>query len=329
MAGYIFFALLCVVATAVFVLLILPHNLRVKRAREAAKDLTPQDREEILAMIRAACTERRWGTMWIRSPKQPDADDLLLGSHLAGEPYAEKGEVWPPSVPEDPEDSKPRRRDEDGEGEDGEDEDEEDPRSVVPAPFLLQVRLGDRSLGPVWPGRLLTVFLQEDTQQVVRSYKEPSRQKYVKLEGGPEKVDPVPLEELPIPAEVEAPPQDKDVYVEPGPADYSPRAFLERVPGLKERLERHFSDAQGLLTQILLPGSGYDLEASSVIYQGKEASYIQNPHEARCSICKAPLRFLFQFGDLVPGTQLGDAGVGYVYGCDGHPDACVGFIDSH
>jgi hypothetical protein len=41
------------------------------------------------------------------------------------------------------------------------------------------------------------------------------------------------------------------------------------------------------------------------------------------------MRFLFQFGDLVPGSPLGDAGVGYVYGCDGHPDDCVGFIDSH
>lgn len=299
------------IGAVVFLLFIMPHNVRAKKAREAGQQLSPKDREEILAMIREEGRARKWGILWVRAGKAPDPKDLLVGSHLVGEPYAEKGEKWPPSTPPDPEDP--------------------DGSSSVPAPFLLQVRLGDSALGPVWQGRLLTVFLQEDQEQIVRSYKDPDPKKYVRLEGGPEVVEAIALEELPIPMEVEnETPKEKDEYVEPGPPDFSPRALLERVPGLKERLERHFSDAQGLLTQVLLPDChGYDLEAPSVMYQGKEASYIQNPHEGTCKICRSPLRFLFQFGDVVPGSPLGDAGVGYVYGCDGHPDACVGYIDSH
>jgi hypothetical protein len=50
---------------------------------------------------------------------------------------------------------------------------------------------------------------------------------------------------------------------------------------------------------------------------------IQNPGSGK------PMRFLFQFGEVVPGVQMADAGVFYVYGCDDHPDCCKGFVDSH
>jgi hypothetical protein len=42
-----------------------------------------------------------------------------------------------------------------------------------------------------------------------------------------------------------------------------------------------------------------------------------------------PRRFLFQFGEVVPGVQMADDGVCYVYGCDDHPACCQGFVDSH
>jgi hypothetical protein len=56
---------------------------------------------------------------------------------------------------------------------------------------------------------------------------------------------------------------------------------------------------------------------------------IQNPHDPVCGECGKPMRFLFQFGEVVPGVQMADAGVYYVYGCDDHPGYCKGFVDSH
>ncbi len=41
------------------------------------------------------------------------------------------------------------------------------------------------------------------------------------------------------------------------------------------------------------------------------------------------MRFLLQFGEIIPDVQMGDAGVFYVYGCDLHPDNVKGFVDSH
>ena len=74
---------------------------------------------------------------------------------------------------------------------------------------------------------------------------------------------------------------------------------------------------------------GYDLEESMLALEAGEPALIQNPHEATCPECGQPMRFLFQFGDFVPGVQFGDAGVCYVYGCDRHPEQCKGFVDTH
>ena len=55
---------------------------------------------------------------------------------------------------------------------------------------------------------------------------------------------------------------------------------------------------------------------------------IQSEHNASCLVCRARMRFLFQFGE--PNEQqmlLGDAGIAYIYGCDAHPRECIGFVD--
>lgn len=63
------------------------------------------------------------------------------------------------------------------------------------------------------------------------------------------------------------------------------------------------------------------------ILVGAAPEYIQSEHEPSCEACGARMRFLFQFADVTDDFMLGDAGVGYVYGCDAHPERLQGFID--
>ena len=110
----------------------------------------------------------------------------------------------------------------------------------------------------------------------------------------------------------------------------SPAELCDRVPEIKNLLSPFTNDVAGLLSQILRPNVyGYDLEAPEIAYQGGAPMLIQNPHDPICDHCHQRMRFLFQFGEIIPGLQLADGGVGYVYGCDDHPDHCKGFIDSH
>lgn len=110
----------------------------------------------------------------------------------------------------------------------------------------------------------------------------------------------------------------------------SPAQLPDSIPEVKKLLSPFTSDCPGLLSQILRPSVyGYDLGASEIAYQGGSPMLIQNPHDPECEHCSRPMRFLFQFGEIVPGVQLADAGVGYVYGCDDHPDHSKAFIDSH
>src|SRR5262245_60529649 len=72
-------------------------------------------------------------------------------------------------------------------------------------------------------------------------------------------------------------------------------------------------DPTGLLSQILRPNVyAYDLEEWQVAYEGGDPMLIQNPHEPVCDECGNPMRFLFQFGEIIPNVQLADAGVCYV-----------------
>jgi hypothetical protein len=102
------------------------------------------------------------------------------------------------------------------------------------------------------------------------------------------------------------------------------------VPAISDDLSTCTRDRAGLLAQILRPDVyGYDLDTPAIAYVGGDPMLIQNPHDPTCRDCGEPMRFLFQFGEIIPGVRLADGGVCYVYGCDSHPDHCKGFIDSH
>ncbi|MHB8956530.1 MAG: YwqG family protein [Pirellulaceae bacterium] len=188
-----------------------------------------------------------------------------------------------------------------------------------PAKFILQVRLNEPSLGPRWQGRLLVVFFLFDFEQVVRSYANPRHDKYQPLHSSETPYSLVPLVPLRMPAE------STDEHL---PA--SPRRLCEMIPAVSEPLSGFTTDQPGVLTQILRPNLyGYDLDAPDIAYVGGDPMLIQNPHDPVCDQCGKPMRFLFQFGEIIPGLQMADAGVCYIYGCDDHPERCKGFVDSH
>jgi hypothetical protein len=109
-----------------------------------------------------------------------------------------------------------------------------------------------------------------------------------------------------------------------------PARLCEIVPAIPDILRPFTNDPVGVVSQILRPNQyGYDLEEWQIAYEGGDPIFIQNPHEANCDVCGKPMRFLFQFGEIIPKVQLADAGICYVYGCNEHPDCCKGFIDSH
>jgi hypothetical protein len=291
------------VVAGLVALALVPHNLRAARARRAFAAFPAEERRAALDMIARAGAERRWGTLMVPTDA-PSSGGLLTATHLAGEPYAEVGETWP-------------RRSVSIDG-------SEDLASA-PAPFLAQVRLEEPGLGAVWQGRLITVWLRDDPEPAARCHVAPDPSRHAPLTGGPSGAPAVPLASVPIPA----PPQvAKDDAEAPSPC--APEALLANVPGLRPRLAARTGDPQGLLAQILAHGQyGYTLEGADVLYQGGEPELIQNPHEAVCPECAGAMRFLFQFGDTVPGVQMGDAAVCYVYGCDRHPDCVRAFVDTH
>jgi hypothetical protein len=113
-------------------------------------------------------------------------------------------------------------------------------------------------------------------------------------------------------------------------APMTPAGLCNSIPEIEEALSPFSRDAPGLLAHILRPGIyGYDLDIYEIAFQGGSPILIQNPHDAECDECQAAMRFLFQFGELVAEFPLADAGVGYVYGCDRHPDRCKVFVDTH
>ena len=175
------------------------------------------------------------------------------------------------------------------------------------------------SLGEQWQDRLIVVFLVFDAEQIVRSYAAPSLEKYVPISSPVPPFSCIRLRSLPFPA------VSKD-----DPIPMSPAQLIDNIPQIKNLLGPITGECLGLLSQILRPNVyGYDLAAPEIAYQGGSPMLIQNPHDPKCDHCNLAMRFLFQFGEIIPGLQLADAGVGYVYGCDDHPDHCKAFIDSH
>lgn len=274
-----------------FALICLPHNVRIWRVRRIYRSLPADVIEEVLRLIEQAAG-RGPSVIFLRLSKDDPADeDVLLESHVGGLPYAESGDDWPQGTP------------------DGE-----------PAKFMLQVRLDHPELGDQWRGRLIVAFLVFDYDQAVRCYATPSFEKYVALDAKRAPNPCLPLKPVRFPAEVG----------EEGTVPMMPARLCDDFPEITVPLEPYTNDFAGVLAQILRPNVyGYSLDAPEVAYIGGDPMLIQNPHNPICDACGRAMRFLFQFGEIVPGVQMADAGVFYVYGCDDHPDRCKGFVDSH
>ena len=271
------------------VVLCIPHNLRIWRVKKVFRKMPKNVKEQVLVLIEQAAAEKPSIIYLLLNDEPCSEPETAILSHVGGIPYAERGETWPAHA------------------------------DSVPPRFLLQVRLDEPSLGEQWQGRLIAVFLVLDAEQIVRSYAAPALEKYVPITSPVPPFGCVRLRSLPFPA------ASKDDSI-----PMSPVELCESIPELKDLLGSFTGDCSGLLSQILRPNVyKYDLEAPEIAYQGGSPMLIQNPHDPECDHCNRRMRFLFQFGEIIPGLQLADAGVCYVYGCDHHPDHCKAFIDSH
>jgi uncharacterized membrane protein (DUF485 family) len=274
----------------IVVVVCIPHYVRIWRARKVFRNLPKEVKEQVLDLIQAAAAKNPCVTYLLLDDNMPCFEsEIAILSHVGGRPYAEEGETWPVHA------------------------------DSVPPRFLLQVRLDEPSLGERWQERLIAVFLVSDAEQIVRSYAVPTLEKYVPIASPVTPFSCIRLRSLPFP-----------VVSEDDPIPMSPEQLRDNIPEIKELLALFTSDSSGLLSQIIRRNlHGYDLEAPDIAYQGGSPMLIQNPHDPECDHCHQAMRFLFQFGEIIPGLQLADAGVGYVYGCDDHPDHCKAFIDSH
>jgi len=273
-----------------FALICIPHNLRVRRVRRVYKSLPAEVVERVLQSVEQAAASGSLVTFLRLSDEASRDKTVLLQSHVGGVPYAESGDQWPQGTPEGD------------------------------AKFMLQVRLDHPGLGDQWQDRLVVVFLVFDYEQVVRSYAAPSIEKYAPLDA----------KEPPRPCILLKPIQFPAESGEDGSLPMLPARLCDDFPEITVPLEPYTKDLAGVLAQILRPNVyGYDLDAPDIAYIGGDPMLIQNPHDPTCDECGKPMRFLFQFGEVVPGVQMADAGVCYVYGCDAHPDCCKGFVDSH
>lgn len=273
-----------------FILICVPHNLRIWRVRRIYRNLPPQVVDDILTSIEKSAANGPSVTFLRLSNEVEVDEDALLDSHAGGLPYAEAGDKWPNGTPEG-----------------------------APAKFLLQVRIDEPSLGEKWQGRLIIAFLVFDLDQIATSHI-PSTERYVPLEKMRPPRTPIRFRHLRMPVESV---EEK--------APMSPRALVDAVPEIESLLCPYTSDFAGVLTQVLRPNFyGYNLDAPDIAYFGGDPTFIHERHDPpKCNQCGKPMRFLMQFGEVIPELRMADGGVYTVYGCDDHPVQCKGFVDTH
>jgi hypothetical protein len=194
------------------------------------------------------------------------------------------------------------------------------------AVLLLQVLVESSALPSAWRNRRITVFLYErSVKLIVRS--DPAGLAVTPASArGRRLLREVPLSPVRVPRAASAAGESDE-----SPSPYDPRSLLHAVPELASLLADAGDAPQRILPYLLVPGiDTFEISTPHVVLVGGEPELIQSEHDARCPRCAAPMRFLLQFGDVF-GRELrfGDAGVGYVYGCDAHPDEALGFVDSH
>jgi len=106
-----------------FVLICIPHNLRVRRVRRVYRSLPTEVVEQVLHLIEQAAANGLSITFLRLSDEVSCDDGVLVQPNVSGLPYAESSDDWPQGTPE------------------GE-----------PAKFMLQVRLDHPGLVGQWQG---------------------------------------------------------------------------------------------------------------------------------------------------------------------------------
>ena len=192
-----------------------------------------------------------------------------------------------------------------------------------PAVFVLQLALQAPRLPAQWMGRLLSVFLQKRGFHV-RSYAPGARDSLVPLArpAGHPAVRECGLRELALP--YIAPPDDGS-----DPLELTPEYLMQHNPGLRADMARFPKPGKMLNTLLLGQATWMGGLPYNTILCGGDPVRIQGEHPAICPECQQPMRFLLQFPDVTVDLLMGDAGFGYVYGCDTHPERCLGFWDCH
>ncbi|HEY6093693.1 MAG TPA: DUF1963 domain-containing protein [Gallionellaceae bacterium] len=270
-------------------LLSIPGRRRRKQADADFQKIDENTRQELLTLIDSHSRKSEFVLLYRFNTGTANPASM---ARVGGNPLARESESWPHHA-------------------DG-----------SPATFLLQLPLLAPRLPAPWQGRLIAVFLV-DYGLLIRSYDAASVPDLTALRNPQEK--PIVAETELQPLAIPYVPVSEDEEEEDEESGFDVGQLLERVPGLKDRLGQ-FSEQPVALLSRLIAGNNY-LSSEDTILVGGDPQLIQNPHDAACPICQRPMRFLFQFCDVTETFALGDCGVGYVYGCDDHPEHCEGFVD--
>lgn len=203
--------------------------------------------------------------------------ESMLQSRMHGTPYAEAGDEWP----------------------------------AQGAQFVVQILLTEPSLGLVWQGRLLVIFMTPE-EVIVRCYASPRSEKFVRLASDQDQDNTGEwLISLRIPAEAIA------------SGDYITWLW-ENVPQVREHFRGYDADGKVLLAMLLNPCTASTEPTDRLIYLGGEPmTALSSFKEPRCDKCDAPLRFLCH----VSGEAIGFPRNICVFGCDAHPGVCKGYLD--
>lgn len=280
---------LVVLGVVTVVVVIVRHNLRLRRARADAAAIPPAERNRLMGLMAPPPGEAPLVVLLVPDPSAPPDGRPGL-TRVGGSPDA--GLDAPPE-----------------------------------ADFLLQVRLAHPGLPPAWQDRLVGVWLDDDFQPQVRSCRPSSAAAPASPSDAEPAVRPLRLLEVPV-RSWETPSADPEDGA-PDPTapvtlvaafpdlDRELHAWGDDPAGILGALLTggaggHETDAADL---------GF-VGGSPVLIQNPH-------DEAVCPTCGAAMTFLFQTGDLFGDCRLGDAGVLYVYGCAAHPDQARGFVDCH
>src|SRR5258707_1148217 len=119
MMDWIFIILMLIFG--VFILVCIPHNLRVWRVRRQYRSLPKEIKKQVWQVVQAAAAKGPSVSFLCLDNELPSSEpEIVLQSHVGGIPYSEAGATWPLCGDE----SNPSRH---------------------PARFLLQVRLDEPS----------------------------------------------------------------------------------------------------------------------------------------------------------------------------------------